>query len=107
MLTEVAVSSRFAVLGLLEAKLADYAVESASQLDSEGESDLTNDTRAEVPVLADDLDELLIGLLGSAVRVDEYREGLCDTDRIRELYEHTPRQAGVDERLRYRWSKGG
>lgn len=60
----------------------------------------TNDTRAEVPVVADDLDELLIGLLvAGAVSIDEDRQRLSDTNGVRELDEAAAGQAGVDQRL--------
>ena len=44
--------------------------------------ELTDDTRSEVPVVADDLDELLVGLLASAVGVDVHRQRLSDTDGV-------------------------
>ena len=45
----------------------------------------TDDTRPEVPVVADDLDELSVGLLASAVGFDKDRQRLSDTDGVREL----------------------
>ena len=60
---------------------------------------LTNDTRTEVEVVADNLDELLIRLLASAVGVDVDRQGLSDTDGVRELDKGTAREAGSDEGL--------
>jgi len=60
---------------------------------------LDNDTGAEVEVVADDLDELVRGLLRGAVGVDVDREGLGDTDGVRELDEGTAGEAGGDERL--------
>jgi hypothetical protein len=53
----VAVSGGLAVDGLLEVELPD------------------NDTGAEVPVVADDLDELEVRLLAGAVGVDVDRQG--------------------------------
>ncbi len=69
------------VLGLLQAEVLD------------------NHTGTQVEVVADDLDELLVRLLAGAVRVDEDREGVGDTDGVRELDEHTAGEAGGDERL--------
>ena len=60
---------------------------------------LTNDTRAEVKVVADDLDELVGGLVGGAVGVDVDGQRLGDTDGVRQLDERTAGQLGVDERL--------
>ena len=60
---------------------------------------LTNDTRPEVPVVADDLHELLVRHLASAVRVDVDREGLGNTDSVRELDERAARKTGRDKRL--------
>ena len=59
----------------------------------------TNDTRTEIPVAADDLDELLVGLLASAVGVDEDGQRLSDTDGVRELNEGTAGKASRNERL--------
>ena len=59
----------------------------------------TNDTRTEVEVLADDLNELLIRELASAVGIDVDREGLSDTDGVRKLDERTARETSSDERL--------
>ena len=59
----------------------------------------TNDTGAKIPVAADDLDELLVGLLAGAVGVDEDGQRLSDTDGVRELNEGTAGKAGRDERL--------
>ena len=62
--------------------------------------ELTNDdTRSEVEVLADDLDELLRGLLRGAVRVDVDGKGLSDTNGVRELDKGTSAEAGVDQGL--------
>ena len=43
---------------------------------------LTDDTRAEIPVVADDLDELSVALLASAVRIDEDGQGLSNTNGV-------------------------
>lgn len=60
---------------------------------------LDNDTGAQVEVGADDLDELLRVLLRRAVGVDVDRQGLGDTDGVRELDEGTASKAGGDEGL--------
>lgn len=78
---EVAVLGRLAVDGLDEVELLD------------------NDTGAHVEVVADNLDELVRGLVGSAVGLDEDGEGLGDTDGVGELDEGAAGEAGGDERL--------
>src|SRR5687767_8029143 len=65
--TEVSVLGSLEVDGLVQVELTD------------------DDTRSEVKVLADDLDELLRGLLRGAVRVDVDGEGLSDTNGVRQL----------------------
>ena len=77
----MAVLRRLEIDGLVELELAD------------------DDTGPHVEVLADDLDKLLRGLVRSAVGVDVDREGLSDTNGVRELHERTARELGVDERL--------
>ena len=61
---------------------------------------LTDDTRAEVPVVADDLYELSVGFLASAVGVYEDRQRLCNTNGVRKLDEATASETSRDERLR-------
>lgn len=61
--------------------------------------ELTNDTRAEVEVLADDLDEILVRLLARAVGVDVDRQRLSDTDGVRELDKCPTSEAASDDRL--------
>lgn len=60
---------------------------------------LDNDTRAEVKVLVDDLDELLGGLVRGAVGLNEEGQRLSNTDGVRKLDQRTASQLGVDERL--------
>lgn len=60
---------------------------------------LDNDTGAEVEVVTDDLDKLIRVLLRGAVGVDVDREGLSDTDGVRELDEGAAGEAGGDEGL--------
>lgn len=79
--SEVAVRGGDLVLGLLEVELLD------------------DDSRLKVEVVADDLDELLVALLGGSVGVDKDGEGLSDTDGVRELDEDTASEAGSDEGL--------
>ena len=59
----------------------------------------TNDTRTEVEVLADNLDELLIRELASAVGIDVDRKRLSDTNGVRKLDERAAREASRNERL--------
>lgn len=82
---EALVGAKVAVLGRLE-------------VDGLGKVELLdNDTGAEVEVGADDLDELIRVLLRGAVGVDVDRQGLRNTDGVRELDEATAGEAGGDE----------
>ncbi len=58
-----------------------------------------DDTWSEIPVLADDIDKLQVGLLASAIRVDEDRQWLGDTNGVGELDECTASEAASDEGL--------
>jgi hypothetical protein len=70
------------------------------KVDGLGEIELLDDdTRAEVEVVADDLDQLLRSLLGGAVRIDVDGQGLSNTDGVRELHESAAGEAGSDDRL--------
>jgi hypothetical protein len=80
----VTVGSGLEVLGPLEAELLD------------------NDTRTEIPIVLDDLDELGIGLLASAVGVDVDGEGLGNTDGVGELNENAASKASGDEGFGYK-----
>lgn len=60
---------------------------------------LDNDTGAEIEVLADDLDELIRGLLRSTVGLDEDGEGLSDTNGVGELDKDTAGKAGMNKGL--------
>ena len=62
----------------------------------------TDDTGAEIPVLADDGNDLLIGLLSSAVGVNVDRERLSDTDGVGELDEGTASEASGNKGLGYK-----
>jgi|SRR5687768_14927630 hypothetical protein len=79
--TEVTVLGGLEVDGAVEVQLAD------------------NDTRAEVEVAADDLDELLGGLVGGAVGVDVDGEGLSNTNGVGELDKGATSETSVDQRL--------
>jgi hypothetical protein len=82
-LTEVAIGGSIQVLWLLETELTDYNI--VRIIDQESHKTPTNDTRPQVPVVFDDLDELFIALLASLIGIDVDREGLGDTNCIREL----------------------
>jgi len=60
---------------------------------------LDNDTRSQVKVLVNNLDEFLRRLVRGAVGLDEDGEGLCDANGVRELDEGAAGKAGLDERL--------
>lgn len=79
---------------------AEVAVLGGLQVDRAVQAELAdNDTRSQVKVLADDLDELIRGLGGGAVGLDEDGEGLGDTNSVRELDKGSTGKAGVDQRL--------
>jgi len=78
----VTVGGGLQVLGLLEVELLD------------------NDTRPQVPVVSDDLDQVEVGhLLAGTVGVDVDREGLGDSDGVRELDKSSSGETGGDEGL--------
>jgi hypothetical protein len=90
-------------LGLLPAETlvgTEVTVLGSLEVDGLIQVELTNnDTRSEVEVLADDLNELLRGLFGGAVGVDVDGKRLSDTDGIRELDESTSAEASGDQGL--------
>jgi len=90
------------LLGLLpgEGLVAEVTVLGSTVVDGVGEVELLdNDTGTEVEVLADDLDELLGVLVGSTVVLNEEREGLGDTNGVRELDETAAGETGLDQGL--------
>ncbi len=58
-----------------------------------------NDTWTKVPVLPDDLDKLQVGFLARAISIDEDRQGLSDTNGVRELDEHAAGKASGNQGL--------
>lgn len=60
---------------------------------------LDDDTGTHVEVLTDDGDELVRGLVRGAVRLDEDRERLGNTNGVGELNEGSASEASVDEGL--------
>lgn len=60
---------------------------------------LDDDTGTQIEVVADDLDQLVGGLVGGTVGLDEDGEGLSDTNGVGELDKGTTGQAGLDQRL--------
>lgn len=84
---EVLVGTKVAVLGRLQ-------VNGTGQVEL-----LDDDTRAHVEVLADDRDELIRGLGGGAVGVDEDGQGLSDTDGVGQLDQGAAGKAGGDQGL--------
>lgn len=60
---------------------------------------ITYNTRSEVPVLANNLDELLIGLLTSTIGINIDRQGFCNTDSVRKLDKSTSCKTGSNQRL--------
>lgn len=83
-----------------EALVGEVAILGGLEVDWLGQVELLDDhSRAEVEVGADDLLEVVGGLLRGSVRVDEDGEGLGDTDGVRQLDEAAAGQLGVDEGL--------
>jgi len=80
----VAVAGGPAVNGFLEVEVTDH------------------NTRAEVPVLADDLDELSIRFLSGAVTVHIDGKSLGDTNSIRNLHENATCETSGNKRLGYK-----
>lgn len=73
------------LLRLLPGELLVGEVTVLSGLEVDGVDEvklLDNDTGAEVEVVLDNLDELVRGLVGSSVCLNEEREGLGDTDSV-------------------------
>lgn len=60
---------------------------------------LHDDTWAHIEVLLDDGDQLVGALVGGAVRFDEEREWLSDTDSVRKLDQGTTCELGVHQRF--------
>ena len=90
------------LLGLLpgEFLVGEVSILSGLVVDGVGEVQLLDDdTGTHVKVLLDDLDQLVRGLVGGTVGLDEQGEGLGNTDGVRELDESTAGQLGGDERL--------
>lgn len=83
-----------ALVGTKVTVLGSLAVDGAVQVEL-----AHNDTGAEVKVGADDLDELLRGLVRGAVGVDIDGEGLGNTNGVGELDESTAGKAGIDQGL--------
>lgn len=67
--------------------------------DDERRARHTDDTRAKVPVLLDDADELSVRLGASAVRVNVDGERLGDTNGVGELDKDTAGETSSDKRL--------
>jgi hypothetical protein len=63
---------------------------------------LHDDTGTKVPVLPDNLDELRVSFLARAIRIDEDRQGLGDTNSVGELDERTASEASGNEGLGWR-----
>jgi hypothetical protein len=91
-------------LGLLPRVLgvAEMTIRGGLQVLRPLEAKLTyNDTWPQVPVVFDDLDELLVGLGSGLVCIDVDRERFGDTNGIRKLDEGTAGQSTSNERLGY------
>lgn len=90
------------LLGLLpgEFLVGEVTVLGCLVVDGVGQVELLdNDTGTEVKVLVDNLNKLLRGLFRCAVGLDKEREGLSDTNGVRELDKSTAGQLGGNERL--------
>lgn len=90
------------LLGLLpgEVLVGEVTVLGGLVVDGVGQVQfLDDDTGTEIEIVEDDLDKLFRGLVRGAVGLDEEREGLSNTNGVRELDERTAGQLGVHERL--------
>ena len=76
------------------AVLGRLAVDRAGQVEL-----LDDDARPHVEVALDDLDELVRGAVRRAVRLDEHRQRLGDTNGVRQLHQRPPRQLRMHERF--------
>ena len=88
--------------GLLPGELlvGEVAVLSGLSVDGAGQVKvLHDDTGTQIEVVADDLDQLVGGLVGGTVGLNEDGEGLSDTNGVGELDKGTSGQAGVDQGL--------
>lgn len=100
------------VLGLGEVELTYYGHSSAYVCKTVKNDSLTDDTGPEVPVLLDDGDELLVGLLAGTVGIDIDGQRLSNTDGVGELHKCAASKAGSDKGLgcitqSERWSNEG
>lgn len=83
-----------------EALVSEVTVLGGLEVDGFGKVEvLDDDTRAEIEVVSDDLNELVGGLGGGAVGLNEDGERFGDTDGIRELDEGTAGEFGVHDGL--------
>jgi len=92
----------FERLGLLPRKVLVGKVAVLGRLEIDGLGQikfLDNDTRTHVEVVADDLDQLIRGLVAGAVGLDEEGQGLGNTNGVRQLDKAAASEAGLDERL--------
>ena len=60
---------------------------------------LHNDTWSKVPVLPDNLDKLQVRFLARTISIDEDRQGLSDTNGVRELNKRTASEASGNQGL--------
>lgn len=97
------VSLELQSLGLLPAEAlvgTEVTVLGGLEVDGLGQVELLdNDTGSQVEVITDDLDELIRALGRGAVGLDVDRQGLSDTNGIRELDEGTASEASSDQGL--------
>lgn len=88
--------------GLLPGELlvSEVTVLGSLGVDGLGQVEILDDhTGTEIEVVTDNLDQLIGGLGGSTVGLDEDGEGLSNTDGVRQLDEGTTSQLGVDQHL--------
>jgi len=100
--TEILICLEVELLGLLPGVVgvAKVAVRGGLEVLGPLEVELTDDdTGAEIPVLEDDLDELGVVLLASAVGVDVDGEGLGNTDGVGKLDESAASEPSSNEGL--------
>jgi len=91
----VPIGGSLQILRFLEVKLADY--KASARLGLKYGNTLTDDSRSEVPVFADDIYEFFIRFFARAIRINVDRQRLGNTNGIRKLDKNTSGKASCDE----------
>jgi hypothetical protein len=92
------------LLGVLPGEVliitTEVTIRSGLKVDGTSELKIAHQTsRAEIEVLLNDLEEFAIRFGTSTIRINEYGEGMRNTDSIGDLNQHTTSELGGNERL--------